>query len=229
MQNGTITAALPQLTIDAAGSMIGALPPAQPSAKKPEEIAPQPKKTRLAKATSSKLSKAKRTAQPAEVLTRCFSEAEPIAPKNETELEPEFTAIPVDAEELCPSRAQEALCQPEPGQIPDFLSQSMLTATDGTGLAATVQLLGKSALGLVGKTWSYLFERLKSQQDKKRLRVCETVSLGEKRFIAVIQVDGDQFLVGGSASSVSTLAHLEPPRAFSEALRRSYEQGNRQA
>jgi hypothetical protein len=58
----------------------------------------------------------------------------------------------------------------------------------------------------------------KSQQAKKRLRVCETVSLGEKRFIAVVEVDGDQFLVGGSSSSVAMLAHLEPQPAFADVL-----------
>lgn len=42
----------------------------------------------------------------------------------------------------------------------------------------------------------------------KRLRVIETVALGEKRFAAVLQVDGVQFLVGGGAGTVSLLATL---------------------
>jgi len=75
-------------------------------------------------------------------------------------------------------------------------------------------------LQVLTKGWSWLQLRLKTQQAKKRLRVCESVSLGEKRFIAVVQVDGEQFLVGGSSSSVSTLAHLEQPREFSEVFRR---------
>ena len=36
-----------------------------------------------------------------------------------------------------------------------------------------------------------------------------TVSLGEKRFVAVIQIDGLQFLIGGGASNVALLAQLE--------------------
>lgn len=83
-------------------------------------------------------------------------------------------------------------------------------------------------LQLLARSWDWLHQRLKTQQAKKRLRVCETVSLGEKRFIAVVQVDGEQFLVGGSSSSVSTLAHLEPPRQFSEVFRR-YGQSGMQA
>jgi flagellar biogenesis protein FliO len=70
---------------------------------------------------------------------------------------------------------------------------------------------------------------LKSQHAKKRLRVCETVSLGEKRFVAVIQVDGEQFLVGGSSSSVSTLAHLESAPQFSDVLRQQARQDMSQA
>jgi flagellar biogenesis protein FliO len=43
----------------------------------------------------------------------------------------------------------------------------------------------------------------------RRLRVAETVSLGEKRFVSILQVDGEQFLVGGSSSNVVLLAKLE--------------------
>ena len=59
------------------------------------------------------------------------------------------------------------------------------------------------------RVWDWVLRKLSTQNTKKRLRVCETVSLGEKRFVAVIQVDGEQFLVGGSSNSVSTLARLE--------------------
>jgi len=83
-------------------------------------------------------------------------------------------------------------------------------------------------LQVLARGWSWLQQRVKTQQAKKRLRVCESVSLGEKRFIAVVQVDGEQFLVGGSSSSVSTLAHLEQPREFSDVFRR-YGQSGMQA
>lgn len=76
----------------------------------------------------------------------------------------------------------------------------------------------------VTPVWNWTQHKLKSQQGKKRLRVCESVSLGEKRFVAVIQVDGEQFLVGGSSSSVATLAHLERPREFSSIFQQHCEQ-----
>lgn len=74
------------------------------------------------------------------------------------------------------------------------------------------------------QAWIWTQQKLKSQQGRKRLRVCESVSLGEKRFVAVIQIDGEQFLVGGSSSSVATLAHLERPREFSDVFQRQCEQ-----
>lgn len=43
----------------------------------------------------------------------------------------------------------------------------------------------------------------------RRLRVAETLSLGEKRFVSILHVDGEQFLVGGSPSSITLLAKLE--------------------
>jgi hypothetical protein len=76
---------------------------------------------------------------------------------------------------------------------------------------------------------SWIRKQLSSRQSRKRLRVCETVSLGEKRFVAVIEVDGEQFLVGGAASSVATLARLEPPQEFSEVLKRRWAQDPVQA
>lgn len=61
--------------------------------------------------------------------------------------------------------------------------------------------------------------KVKIQRAQKRLRVCESVSLGEKRFLAVVQVDGEEFLVGGAANSISTLARLERNQEFSELLK----------
>lgn len=44
----------------------------------------------------------------------------------------------------------------------------------------------------------------------RRLRVSETVSLGEKRFLSIVEVDGASFLIGGSASNVALLRALAP-------------------
>lgn len=50
-----------------------------------------------------------------------------------------------------------------------------------------------------------------SVHNSRRLKVLETVSLGEKRFVSILQIDGEEFLLGGSASSVVVLAKLDGP------------------
>ena len=45
----------------------------------------------------------------------------------------------------------------------------------------------------------------------KRLRVSETVALGEKRFVAIVSVEGREFLIGGGTAGISLLAHLGLP------------------
>lgn len=42
----------------------------------------------------------------------------------------------------------------------------------------------------------------------KRLRVSETISLGEKRFVAIVTVEGREFLIGGGTAGMSLLAQL---------------------
>jgi flagellar biogenesis protein FliO len=42
------------------------------------------------------------------------------------------------------------------------------------------------------------------------MRVTENVPLGEKRFVALVTVDGREFLIGGGPSGVSLLSQLEP-------------------
>ena len=61
------------------------------------------------------------------------------------------------------------------------------------------------------------------RQAQKNLRVCENVSLGEKRFVAVVQVDDERFLIGGTAGSVSLLSRLQEAKTFAAALNREAE------
>jgi hypothetical protein len=57
---------------------------------------------------------------------------------------------------------------------------------------------------------------LRHCQKPKRLRLCETLTLGERRFVAVVQFEGRRFLLGGTASSVVLLSRL--PAAREESL-----------
>jgi flagellar biogenesis protein FliO len=68
------------------------------------------------------------------------------------------------------------------------------------------------------RVWLWIKEQQTTANGTKRLRVSETVSLGEKRFVAVVEVDGEHFLVGGGPSSVSMLAQLRPVDKFGVVL-----------
>jgi len=65
--------------------------------------------------------------------------------------------------------------------------------------------------GTLARAWSWLNSKY-ALTATKRLRVAETVSLGEKRFVALVCVEGREFLVGGGASGVSLLAQLTTGR-----------------
>lgn len=65
----------------------------------------------------------------------------------------------------------------------------------------------RSSLEILKQAFSWL-RRSYTPAAKKQLRVTETVSLGEKRFIAIIHADGHRFLIGGGATGVSLLTQL---------------------
>jgi flagellar biogenesis protein FliO len=52
---------------------------------------------------------------------------------------------------------------------------------------------------------------LKRRRSARRLRLSETLSLGEKRFLAVVQFQQQEFLVGGTGNSIALLARLNAP------------------
>jgi hypothetical protein len=68
----------------------------------------------------------------------------------------------------------------------------------------------------VASVWAW-FKRNYASSATKRLRVAETVSLGEKRFVAILHVDGREFLIGGGSSGISLLAQVEMPLQSSSA------------
>ncbi len=65
----------------------------------------------------------------------------------------------------------------------------------GSGWAARLRRLWASLPGL-------------GRSQPRRLRLCESLALGERRFVAVIEFEQARFLVGGTASSLVLLARL---------------------
>lgn len=69
-----------------------------------------------------------------------------------------------------------------------------------------------------------MFKLFQSRPEKKRLwrwplagprrarglRLVESLSLGERRFVAVIEAEGQRLLIGATTQSVTLLAQLEP-------------------
>lgn len=74
-----------------------------------------------------------------------------------------------------------------------------------------------SALVAVFRT---LRARLAAVRPVRHLRICESVPLGEKRFLAVVQFEQNRYLIGCAANSVVLLTRLDADSAtsFPEAL-----------
>lgn len=128
--------------------------------------------------------------------------------------------------------AQDVACATEVPALWDSREEKENVARESEVVSARREIeqpIGRRVLSCLAMAWSWTRRHLGSGQPKKRLRVCESVSLGEKRFVAVIEIDGEQFLVGGASSSVATLARLEPKQEFSQVLERRWAQDPMQA
>jgi flagellar biogenesis protein FliO len=79
----------------------------------------------------------------------------------------------------------------------------------------------RSHTGLLSRAWGWLQSRQVARSNTRRLRVAETVSLGEKRFVAVVQVDGRHFLLAGGPTNIVLLAQLDAKDAFEDVLKKT--------
>lgn len=97
-------------------------------------------------------------------------------------------------------------------QVPDVDVVSVESAIPRRGW----ETYGVGRVLVVVSRWMHSRSRaLLARRATRRLSVTETVSLGEKRFVSILCVDGEQFLVGGSSSNVVLLAKLEKSLAAS--------------
>jgi flagellar biogenesis protein FliO len=79
----------------------------------------------------------------------------------------------------------------------------------------------RSHTGLLSRAWGWIQARQVARSGTRRLRVAETVSLGEKRFVAVVQVDGRHFLLAGGPTNIALLAQLDANEAFEDVLKKT--------
>lgn len=77
--------------------------------------------------------------------------------------------------------------------------------------------------------WQWLARLTRLLQSRtrpqKQLRLCETLGLGERRFIAVVQFEQQKFLIGGTGSSLALLTRL-PQTETEEETRNAEEARN---
>jgi flagellar biogenesis protein FliO len=65
-----------------------------------------------------------------------------------------------------------------------------------------------------GSTIASFLRRIASlasaRRRERRLRLCEMLSLGEKRFVAVVEYGREKFLLAGTPRTISLLQRLDP-------------------
>lgn len=77
------------------------------------------------------------------------------------------------------------------------------------------EFMTRETLGVSASAWGRrmlaLWERVLrlGRRAPRRLRLCESLPLGERRFVAVVEFDETRFLVGGTPSSLVLLSRLE--------------------
>ena len=83
-------------------------------------------------------------------------------------------------------------------------------ASSADGSPAQAKPMGSR---LVGSKLTAFFGRVVSsmsvQRRERRLRLCEMLSLGEKRFVAVVEYGPQKFLLAGTPQNISLLRHLD--------------------
>ena len=107
-------------------------------------------------------------------------------------------------------------------RAPDFALPPGHPAPDRRDIAVPLQagpgrgtsLIAQAIRGSLSTAWN-LSRTITSgwllqPKRQRRLRVSETVSLGEKRFVSIVELDGQAFLIGGGTAGVSLLAELSP-------------------
>ena len=124
-----------------------------------------------------------------------------------------------------PTRRRKVGTEPDPQ--PSRALEEVSWTTTGPRQAAipVLRQFCRQAIACALRVWCWLRTRQEWQLKSKRLRLCEIVSLGEKRFLAIVQVDRQRFLVGGAQSTVSMLTQLNDPDDFAAVLQPRHRRG----
>src|SRR5580658_7015234 len=67
------------------------------------------------------------------------------------------------------------------------------------------QSLGEALLGRIRA----LFSSVRIERRTRRLKLCETLSLGDKRLVALVECGNQRFLIAATAQNISLLEKLD--------------------
>lgn len=73
-----------------------------------------------------------------------------------------------------------------------------------------IQSLGWQGMTLRLRRW---WGALSARRTDRRLQLRETLPLGDRRFVALVEINGQELLLGCTQSSVSLLKELPPAKA----------------
>ena len=96
--------------------------------------------------------------------------------------------------------------------------ETALTVVNEQKNLVGIRRLVARPIELISKAWKWVCQQQVSRSNVSRLRLENSISLGQKRFAAVIEVQGMRFLVGGGPSNVELLARLDNDAGFSKVL-----------
>ena len=86
--------------------------------------------------------------------------------------------------------------------------------------AAPTQTPKKNALAGLGAALRQHWRAWFASRPSRELRLCESLALGDKRFVAVVGVGARRYLVGGTATALTLLSELpaasSAPSSFPE-------------
>ena len=79
----------------------------------------------------------------------------------------------------------------------------------------------RDAIATARRGWQWLALHKAARMDHGRLRVTDRISVGEKSYVCVVEVDGQRFLIGGAQATLSLLAELNAVERIPEASKAS--------
>lgn len=80
--------------------------------------------------------------------------------------------------------------------------------TEVSTIAQVATLLIHALFVRLRATCNWMNRHYEKQKTSRRLKILETLSLGEKRFVSIMQVDGTEYLIALNMSTISILATL---------------------